>query len=280
MAEQGCVVSLYDIANLMKFFKYKRRSLLKTKAYANVEGRNEQFEKIAGLTESFIENGFPVFSIDTKKKELLGNFYRPGTYYGTKSQEVYDHDFPSYGKGKIVPHGIYDVADNRGYLSLGTNKDTSEFVCDNFKFFWQKTLQWKYADKDWILFLCDSGGSNNCRHYLFKEDLYKLAQSIQMNIFVAHYPTYCSKYNPIEHRLFCHVHQAWQGAVFNNIQIVKELALTTSTKPGLSVDVMINEKDYSAKRKYKQEFKENIHQYIVFDENSPKWNYSVFYKPL
>jgi len=263
MLEKGFAVSRYDVNNLMIFFKYKRRSLVKTKTYAQVEGRNEQFEKIAQLKETFLEAGCPVFSIDTKKKEFLGDFYRSGTYYGTKSQTVYDHDFSSYATGKIVPHGIYDIADNRGYV-----------------FFWEQILQWKYSGKKWILFLCDSGGSNNCRHYLFKEDLYKLAQRIQMNILVAHYPTYCSKYNPIEHRLFCHVHRAWQGTVFKNIQIVKELAQQTTTKTGLSVEVRINEKDYTAKRSYKQEFKENINQYISFDENSPKWNYSVFHKPL
>lgn len=264
----------------MLFFKYKRRTLLKTKAMGEVEGRNEQFEKIAKLKDSFLANGFPVFSLDSKKKELLGDFYRAGTYYGTQSQQVYDHDFPSFSKGKIVPHGIYDIGDNKGYLSLGTNKDTSTFICDNFEYFWKEHLQWKYQQSESILFLCDSGGSNNCRHYLFKEDLYQLAQKLQLNIVVAHYPTYCSKYNPIEHRFFCHLHRAWQGTVFKNIQIVKELAEKTSTKTGLEIEVKINNKDYSEKRKYKNEFKSNIKDYIFFDEKSPLWNYSVFYKPL
>ena len=280
MSERGCTVSRHDVMNLMKFFNYKRRKLAKTEEFAQVEGRNEQFEKIAQLKDAFLGSGCPVFSLDTKKKEQIGNFYRSGTYYGTKSQQVYDHDFTSYSEGKVIPHGIYDVGDNRGYLSLGTTKDTSEFVCDNFEYFWEKDLQWKYQEAKWMLFLCDSGGSNNCRHYLFKEDLYRLAQRLQMNIVVAHYPTYCSKYNPIEHRLFCHVHRAWQGTVFKNIQIVKELAQKTSTTTGLSVVVMINNRDYTAKRKYKDEFKTNINKYVVFDKNSPKWNYSVLYKPL
>lgn len=280
MFEKGCKVSYHDVKNLMLFFNYKRRTLLKTKAMGEVKGRNEQFEKIAKLKDSFLANGCPVFSLDSKKKELLGNFYRAGTYYGTQSQQVYDHDFPSFSEGKIVPHGIYDIGDNKGYLSLGTNKDTSKFICDNFEYFWKEHLQWKYQQSEFVLFLCDSGGSNNCRHYLFKEDLYRLAQKLQLNIVVAHYPTYCSKYNPIEHRFFCHLHRAWQGTVFKNIQIVKELAEKTSTKTGLGIEVKINNKDYSEKRKYKNEFKSNINDYICFDEKSPLWNYSVFYKPL
>jgi len=109
----------------------------------------------------------------------------------------------------------------------------------------------------------------------FKGDLYRLAQKLQLNIVVAHYPTYCSKYNPIEHRFFCHLHRAWQGTVFKNIQIVKKLAEKTSTKTGLEIEVKINNKDYSEKRKYKNKFKSNINEYIFFDEKSPLWNYSV-----
>lgn len=280
MAEKGYAASRHDVLNLMRFFKYKRRTLLKTEEPAQVEDREEQFAKIAVLQEVFLENGYPVFSIDTKNKELIGNFYRAGTYFGTESQKVNDHDFPSFSDGKVIPHGIYDVGDNKGYLSLGTTKDTAEFVCHNFEYFWQKHLQWKYDDREWVLFLCDSGGSNNCRHYIFKEGLYKLAQRLQINIVVAHYPTYCSKYNPIERRLFCHIHRAWQGTVFKNIQIVKELAEKTSTDTGLSIEVTINNRNYTTERKYSEEFKTNINNYIVFDEKLPKWNYSVLYKPL
>ena len=280
MSILGIEVSRHDVSNLMKFFNYKRRSLAKTDEPIQVENRNEQFEKIATLKDFFLSEGYPVFSLDTKKKELLGNFYRSGTYFGTVTQSVLDHDFPSFSSGKVIPHGIYDVGDNKGYLSLGTSKDTSKFVCDNFEYFWVNQLQWKYPNTEWILFLCDSGGSNNCRHYLFKEDLYDLSQKLQVNILVAHYPTYCSEYNPIEHRCFPHIHRKWQGVVFKNIQIVKERAAKTTTKTGLTVEVVINEKDYSAKRAYNPEFKNNINDFVSFDEELPLWNYSVKYKPL
>ena len=184
-----------------------------------------------------------------------------------------DHDFKTHAKGVLVPHGIYDVGDNFGYLSLGSSRDTSQFVCDNLKYYWQNDLQWKYLDKDWLLILCDGGGSNNSRHYIVKQDFYKLAQQLQINIIIAHYPPYCSKYNPIEHRLFCHVHRAWDGTVFHNIQIVKELALNTSTKTGLGVKVRINPNEYETKRSVDPDFKENIEKFVSFDGILPQWNY-------
>jgi len=280
MLAKGCKVSRHDVNELLRFFNYKRRRLIKSESLKDVQGRNDQFEHIEGLKKAFIENGFACLSMDTKNKELIGNFYRSGTYLGQENQKVYDHDFPSYSSGKVIPHGIYDLADNKGYLSLGISHDTSEFVCDNIEHYWKEDLQWKYQDTEWMLLLCDSGGSNNCRHYLFKQDVYQLAQELQMNIVVAHYPTYCSKYNPIERKLFCHIHRQWEGVAFKNIQIVKELAQKTSTQTGLEVKVRINKKQYNTKRKYQQEFKQNIENYVAFATHLPLWNYTVFHNPL
>ena len=216
----------------------------------------------------------PVLSIDTKAKELLGNFYRKGSYYSDRQRLVNDHDFRSSAQGIVVPHGIYDIGDNFGYLTLGLSKDTSAFVCDNIMAYWQSDLQWKYHNQEWMLLLCDGGGSNNSRHYIVKQDLYKLAQSLDINIVVAHYPPYCSKWNPIEHRLFCHVHRAWEGAVFQNIQLVKELAEMTTTKTGLAVKVRINSNEYKTKRTVIPDFKNEINSFVHFDQNLPQWNYS------
>ena len=176
-------------------------------------------------------------------------------------------------KGIVIPHGLYDVADNFGYLSLGTSKDTSQFCCDNIAYWWQNILQWKYFGADWLLILCDGGGSNNSRHYIVKQDFYQLAQQLNINIVIAHYPPYCSKWNPIEHRLFCHVHRAWEGTIFHNIQIIKERAELTSTKTGLGVKVTINDKKYLTKRKVNPDFKENINDFVIFDHELPQWNY-------
>lgn len=278
LAERDYEVSYYIIHQLLSHAGLGKRSYLKSLSPKQVPDRNAQFEKISELKTSFIDAGMPVLSIDTKAKELLGNFYRKGNYYARRHRLVNDHDFRNGADGIIVPHGIYDLADNKGYLTLGTSKDTSAFVCDNIATFWQSDLQWLYADKDWLLLLCDGGGSNNSRHYIVKQDFYNLAQLIDVNIVVAHYPPYCSKWNPIEHRLFCHVHRSWDGAVFQNIQMVKELAQMTSTKTGLSVKVNINNKKYKTKRVVNPTFKNDMHSFVDFDPVLPKWNYKFITK--
>lgn len=276
LESKGFRVSYYIAAELLKDSGLKKRSYLKNatmgKPYAL---RNDQFEKIACIKEFFLQQGFPVWSIDTKKKELIGNFHRSGHYYDSSSREVNDHDFESFAKGKIVPHGIYDLAQNTGYITLGNSKDTSEFVCDNIANHWLESGQWNYPDSEWILLLCDGGGSNNARHYIVKQDFCNLAKKIQMNLLVAHYPPYCSKYNPIEHRLFAHLHHAWDGAVLSSIQIAKELAEKTSTKTGLSTFVNINSNEYQIKRPVCEKFKSNIKNIIEFDEDIPLLNYAI-----
>ena len=161
-----------------------------TRSAVAVQGRNEQFKKIASYQTSFTIVGLPVMSIDTKKKELLGNFSRCGTAYFTSERHAYDHYFLSSTDGQIVPHGIYDVNENVGYLTLGLSKDTSKFVCDNISKCWTETLQYKYSDAETMLILCDGGGSNASAYYIVKQNLVTLAKSL--NILVAHYPPHCS----------------------------------------------------------------------------------------
>jgi len=173
----------------------------------------------------------------------------------------------------MVPHGIYDLGDNQGYLSLGKSKDTSEFVCDNIEAWWESDLQWKYPEANWALILCDGGGSNNSRSYLVKQDFYRLAQRLEINLLIAHYPAYCSKYNPIEHRFFCHLHRAWEGAVFHNLQIPLTLAQETYTQTGLQVKARLNLKTYQTQRTVCPQFRENLNQYVHFDQDIPQWNY-------
>lgn len=273
LVERGHQVSPYIVGELIKNAGLKKRSYLKALCGKEVAFRNQQFEKIAELKSAFIDNELPVLSIDVKHKEYLGNFYRDGTYYDFKHRKVNDHDFKSLAKGIVIPHGLYDIADNFGYLTLGTSKDTSQFCTNNIAYWWQQELQWKYPDANWLLLLCDGGGSNNSRHYIVKQDFYYLAQMLDINIVVAHYPPYCSKWNPIEHRLFCHLHRAWEGTIFHNIQIVKERAELTKTKTGLGIKVTINNKEYATKRTADTNFKENITEFVSFDQQLPQWNY-------
>lgn len=235
------------------------------------ENRNEQFENIARLRAQYAATGNPMISMDTKKKEYLGNFYRTGYLYTQDILEVYDHDFRSFAEGVVIPHGIYDVIKNKGYINLGISKDTGEFACDCLRNWWYNQGQIDYPDATSLLILCDGGGSNDARHYLFKADLQKLTDEIGIEIRIAHYPPYTSKYNPIEHRLFPYVTLACQAVILRSVEQFKYLAETTHTQQGLSVTAQIIDKVYLTGRKVTEEFKQNMP--IIFDDYLPKWNY-------
>lgn len=236
-----------------------------------VPERNEQFENIASLVAEYEASPNPIVSMDTKKKEYLGNFYRAGQLYTLAQLQTYDHDFFSFAEGVIIPHGIYDLKRNQAYLNLGTSKDTSQFACESLKQWWLEQGQFDYPQATSILILCDGGGSNHSHHYIFKQDLQSLANDLGLQLRIAHYPPYCSKYNPIEHRLFPHVTRACQGVIFKSVELVKELMAKTKTASGLRVTVNIIDKVYETGRKATDQFVEKIP--IAFDEYLPKWNY-------
>jgi len=266
-------VSLTVIRQLLKKHDYRRRKAQKRATKKNVLHRNEQFENIICLKDEYEAAGNPVISIDTKKKEYLGNLYRDGQLYTLAELRTLDHDFVSYAEGIIIPHSIYDLKHNTGYINLGTSKETSEFACDSLRNWWYDQGRCLYPRATSILILCDGGGSNNSRHYLFKQDLQNLADEIGIEIRIAHYPPYCSKYNPIEHRLFPHVTRACQGVIFKNIELVRELIEQTTTSKGLKVTVQIVDKLYELGRKVADDFKETMQ--IVFDKFLPQWNYTA-----
>jgi hypothetical protein len=202
---------------------------------------------------------------------VIGNFYRDGQGYCTEPLEVFDHDFLSSADGVLIPHGIYDLKRNAGYLTLGTSHDTSEFSCECIKDWWERYGKHSYPSASSILILADGGGSNSSRHYIFKEDLQKLVNEIGIEIRMAHYPPYTSKYNPIEHRLFCHVSRACGKTVFTSVEQAKKLMDKTSTSKGLKVHTSINEKTYKTARKAQEDFKSQMT--ILFDDSLGKWNY-------
>lgn len=203
----------------------------------------------------------------------MGNFYRDGKLYTKKQIEVLDHDFPSFAEGKIVPHGIYDMNLNQGFINIGSNHDTAEFACDSLRVWWYNYGQYLYPNAKYIQLFSDGGGSNSASHYIFKEELQKLANEINLEIRISHYPPYCSKYNPIEHKLFPHVTRACQGVVFSSIKLVKELILNTKTKKGLFVKVNIINTVYEIGKQVSKNFKKNME--IVFEKTLPKWNYKA-----
>jgi hypothetical protein len=193
--------------------------------------------------------------------------------YTTEPIEVYDHDFPSLATGIAIPHGLYDMTDNVGYIQIGTSHDTSEFACDSIRYWWQTSGKQRYRGANSILLLCDGGGSNSSRYYIFKQDLQTLVNELGIEIRIAHYPPYLSKYNPIEHRLFPHVTRACQGVILQNVQLLQDLIATTTTRTGLKVFTTILDKPYQTGRKVAENFKSTMK--IIFDRRLPRWNYTA-----
>lgn len=278
LGERGTPAGKGVVKQLLKRHGYVKRKARKTRAMGpDHPDRNAQFQNIARLRQEYLEAGQPVVSMDTKKKELLGNFYRDGKLYTRQVVEVFDHDFPSAASGVVFPHGLYDVGLNHGYINLGTSHETSQFACDSLERWWRQQGRKQYPQATRLLLLCDGGGSNSASRYVFKEQLQGLADRLGLEIRVAHYPPYCSKYNPIEHRLFPHVTRACQGVVFHTVQVVKTLMEKTRTRTGLRVTVDILDKVYEIGRKCAKGFKENMK--IVFDDFLPKWNYRAIPAP-
>lgn len=233
LADLGTPVCRHTVGVLLDEFDLARRKIQKTKTMGEVAFRDEQFEIIAELREEYGNSPNPILSMDTKKKEFLGDFERPGTAFGTSANRAWDHDFASHALGRVIPHGLYDLKGNVGHLTLGTSHDTSEFACANLYFWWRHYGRRAWPNADSILLLCDGGGSNNSHHHIFKEDLQKTVNRIGLPIRVAHYPPHCSKYNPIEHRLFPHVQRAWSGVMFRNMEIVVQCLKRVWTRTGL-----------------------------------------------
>jgi len=271
MGALGTPVSRDVVSQLLRQHGYRRRKAQKKKTMGNHRDRNAQFEKIARLRKKYLKAGLPVISIDTKKKELLGDFYREGRIDAQATIETNDHDFSSTGSGVVIPHGVYDVGRNRGFLHLNTSHDTSELACDSIAAWWDEHGRSEYPGAKKILVLCDGGGSNSATRYVFKEELQKLALRLGVEIRVAHYPPYCSKYNPIEHRLFTHVTRACRGVIFRTLETARYYMAKASTQAGLTVTVTMLEKVYETGRKCAEGFKESMT--IAFDKVLPKWNY-------
>ena len=204
---------------------------------------------------------------------MIGLLYRAGHLYTQQEIQVFDHDWPSLAEGVAIPHGLYDLNLNIGYVQIGTSHDTGEFACDSIRYWWEHYGAIQYPEANSILLMCDGGGSNSSRHYLFKQDLQALVNELGIEIRIAHYPPYTSKYNPIEHRLFPHLTRACEGVIFETVEIVKDLMEKANTKTGLKVFATVLDKIYKTGRKVTEEFRQTME--IVFDDYLPQWNYTA-----
>lgn len=233
--------------------------------------RDAQFLRIAELKAEYFTAGNPVFSLDSKAKEHLGQLFRKGRVWTQQAFWAFDHDFPSWATGVIIPHGIYDLVRNRGHINIGLSHDTSQFACDSLRWYWNRIGQRCYPDATSILLLCDCGGSNSAAQYLFKHDLQDLASELGLEIRVAHYPSYCSKFNPIERRFFPHITRACQGMLFDTLETVVRLMRKAATTTGLRTTVNVIRRIYETGRQVADDFKANMP--LLFDDLLPKWNY-------
>lgn len=271
VTQMGTPVSPPVVQDWLDDHGLRRRQIAKVLEGGQHPDRDAQFLRIAELKAEYLQAGNPVFSIDTKAKEHLGQLYRAGRVRTQCAFEAFDHDFPSWATGVIIPHGIYDLARNCGHLNLGLSHDTSAFACDSFRWYWRRLGQRCYPTATSVLWLCDCGGSNAANQYLFKEDLQKVANALNLEIRVAHYPSYCSKYNPIERRFFAPVSRACQGLLFDTLARVVSQMRKTSTVSGLWATVNVIRRVYETGRKVAPDFRKTMT--IQFDEKMPKWNY-------
>lgn len=273
MAKKGIKVSKNIVKKLLKKHKFVKRKMQRSLPTGTNKDRNEQFLNIARLRKKYENDGNPRISIDTKKKEKIGNLYRDGQVECVETTFVYDHDFPHLADGKVILYTIYDLQNNEAFVYVGTSGDTSDFVCDAIKAWWNARGQRHYPDATSILCLADSGGSNSSRHHVFKESLQKLSNAIGREIRMAHYPPYTSKWNPVEHRVFPHITRSMAGVVLVSVELVKTLVKQTTTTTGLKVFARITKKLYETGKQVASDFYEWAN--IKADKKLGQWNYVI-----
>jgi hypothetical protein len=277
LGEEGFEVSTTTVDHLLDEFGFGLRKPRKVKTMGECADRDAQFKKIATVKKQFLDAGLPVVSLDTKKREILGDYVRPGRVLSTAPLPGWDHDFPQHRLGVVIPHGIYDLGRNEGYVHLGTSHDTADFVIDTMFHWWEHHGVRQYRGADKILALFDSGGSSGCRAVRFKNELQHFADLTDLTVHVAHYPTHCSKYNPVEHRLFPHLTRVCQGVFLDSTEMVKRLMMKASTRTGLRVFVDILDRFYEIGLKLPNFIRRTLR--VRFDRLLPLWNYVVLPTP-
>jgi hypothetical protein len=217
--------------------------------------RNAQFEHIAATAKEFLAKGEPVISVDTKKKEVIGNFKNSGREYRMKkdARKVLDHDFPIKELGKVAPYGIYNLNHNVGFVNLGTSHDTPEFAVESIARWWKTLGKSTFPNATRLLITCDCGGSNGNRRRIWKYRLSQLAQQIGLDVYVSHFPPGTSKWNKVEHRLFCFISKNWQGQPLVDVQTAINLIGATTTKAGLKVTCVQDSTTYELAKKVSDE---------------------------
>jgi transposase len=278
LKRQGLEVSSTKVGQILKSLGYSLQSNRKTIEGKQHPDRNAQFAFISKRIQANGRAGQPSISVDTKKKEVLGKLKNPGQNYRPNRQpvQVETHDFPSKELGKAVPYGVYDIKRNEAGVTVGIGSDTAEFAVAAIQRWWNKLGKRRYPNARRVLITADSGGSNSPRTRLWRVELQKLADSAGLEIEVCHYPPGTSKWNKIEHKLFCHITRNWKGVPLETLEIVVSLIANTKTETGLEVHAWLDEKKYQPKREVTDEDLDQVN--IKRNRFHGEWNYTILPK--
>jgi transposase len=271
-------VSQRSVCDLLSELDYSLQSTRKTREGAQHPDRDAQFAHIAKRVAQFQAAGQPVISVDTKKKELIGDFANAGREWHPKGQPeaVRVHDFADQGLGKVVPYGVYDLAANAGWVSVGIDHDTAEFAVESIRRWWREMGAPLYPRARRLLITADCGGSNGHRLRLWKVELQKLANESRLDLHVSHFPPGTSKWNKIEHRMFCHITQNWRGRPLQSRQVVVKLIGKTTTTQGLRIKARLDTRHYASGIKVTDEQLAAVK--LKPDPFHGEWNYAVVHR--
>jgi len=275
LVKQGHVVSHTSVGDLLKKLGYSLQANRKTLEGTNHPDRNAQFEYISSRSEKALSSGQPVISVDTKKKELVGQFKNGGKELRPQGEpeEVNVYDFVNKELGRANPYGVYDLAKNEGWVSVGTDHDTASFAVSTIRRWWFSMGKPLYPDAKELLITADGGGSNGSRVRLWKLELQKLADELEIPIRVSHFPPGTSKWNKIEHRLFSHISMNWRGKPLITHEVIVNLIAATTTRKGLKIRAELDTTHYPKGIKVTDEEFTTIS--IVRDDFHGEWNYSI-----
>jgi hypothetical protein len=276
LLKAGYYASYRTVARILNEQEYSLQANRKTsEGKKDHPDRDRQFRYINEQAKQFLRAGEPVISVDTKKKELVGNYKNGGREWEKKGRavEVLSHDFPDPEVPKAVPYGIYDIGSNTGWVNVGVDADTAEFAVESIRQWWKWMGKKRYQKAKELLICADSGGSNGYRSHLWKRELQKLAGQQKLRITVCHFPPGTSKWNKIEHRLFSYISMNWRGRPLTDYRTVVNLIASTTTKTGLTVKVRLDKKLYQRGIKVSQDELEKI---ALRPHNfHGEWNYTI-----
>jgi hypothetical protein len=246
LTQENHPVTDRTVARLLKQAGYSLQANRKTREGSSHPDRNAQFEYINKQVSAFQRRNQPVISVDTKKKELVGEFKNPGQEWQPKGEPetVNVHDFPDKNLGKAIPYGVYDLASNEGWVSVGIDHDTAQFAAASIQRWWTEMGSQRFPNASELLITADGGGSNSSRNRLWKKSLQELADELDLTLKVCHFPPGTSKWNKIEHRLFCFITKNWRGRPLTTYEVIVNLIASTTTKTGLVVRAAIDSNEY------------------------------------